>query len=54
MAYTYPAGNFVEHDVLGVDAAVWNELHVGQALPVKYLSANPGVNRIDLPLEDLE
>jgi Protein of unknown function (DUF3592) len=52
VAYSYPIGNVEQHTVTPVNEEVFDGLHVGNPLPVKYLPDNPTVTRIDLPAED--
>ena len=54
VAYCYPIGAVELHTFAGVSEEVFEGLHVGERLPVKYLPDNPTVNRIDLPAENAE
>jgi hypothetical protein len=54
VAYCYPIGSVEMHTVAPVSGEVFEGLHVGDPLPVKYLPDNPTMNRIDLPAENAE
>jgi hypothetical protein len=54
IAYSYPIGSVAFHTVAPVCEEVFDGLHVGGPLPVKYLPENPTINRIDLPAENME
>jgi hypothetical protein len=54
VAYCYPVGTTEVHSSAGVSEGVFDGLHVGDPLPVKFLPDNPTMNRIDVEAENGE
>jgi len=54
VAYCYWTGTAELHTVTPVSGEIFDGLHAGERLPVKFLPDDPTMNRIDLPAENAE
>jgi hypothetical protein len=50
--YHYNAGDLLYRETMQATQRTWSAIHIGGIVPIKYVSANPALSRLDLPEED--
>jgi hypothetical protein len=52
VGYHYMVDNLFYRETIQATQRTWSALHTGGIVPIKYVSANPALSRLDIPGED--